>query len=147
MLSDKGSVPSGEGDASRNVKNFRLYTIDLSMLKPGLGKIAPTPFFAEYQASNSPDVDLLIGTVISMIGGHMLVFMTESGWVCSLDLSFKVPHESFRRHFFVPFAWLSLSTRVLAKVTDTRDILFIHGDEIAVAQNGLDEVEVVSMRG
>jgi hypothetical protein len=31
-------------------------------------------------------------------------------------------------------------------LNDMRDIFFIHGDEIAVAQNGLDEVEVVSMR-
>jgi hypothetical protein len=32
-------------------------------------------------------------------------------------------------------------------LNEMRDILFIHGDEIGVAQNDVNEVEVVSMRG
>lgn len=128
------------------VKNAQLYTIDISTLHLNQEPLTPVQVFTNSLPLTKPDIDLLIGTVISVLGGHLLLFMSKTGWICSFDLSFSLPRDSFQRHFFVPFAWLSSPTRALTKVTERRDILFVNGGEIALAINGLDEVENVSLQ-
>jgi WD40 repeat protein len=133
------------GVNTRNIKNARLYTISLPILQSGHESIVATSVFQDQLVSTKADIDLLIGTVITVLGGHILVFTSNTGWICSVDLNIPFPHDSFQRHFFVPFAWLSSSVRILAKVSDRGDVLFVHGEEIAVARNGLEELDVVQL--
>ena len=130
---------------SNNIKDARLYTVALPLLEPSQAPLVATAIFIRQIVSTKPNIDLLIGTVITVLGGRLLVFMSNTGWICSIDLNIPFPHDSFQRHFFVPFAWLSSSDRLLAKVSDRGDILFVHGQEIAVARNGLEEFEVVRL--
>jgi WD40 repeat protein len=133
------------GTKSHNIKNARLYTIALPTLQSGHESLVATSIFQDQFVSTKADIDLLIGTVITVLGGHILIFMSNTGWVCSVDLNIPFPHDSFQRHFFVPFAWLSTSVRLLIKVSDRGDVLFVHGQEIAVVRNGFEELDVVQL--
>jgi WD40 repeat protein len=133
------------GANTQNIKNARLYTIALPSLQSGHESLVATSIFQGQLVSTKVDIDLLIGTVITVLGGHILIFTSKTGWICSVDLNIPFPHDSFQRHFFVPFAWLSSSVSFLAKVSDRRDVLFVHGQEIAVVRNGLEELDVVQL--
>ena len=133
------------GVRSHNIRNAQLYTIALPVDGGQQASLVAKPLFQSKLVSSKPDIDLLIGTVITVLGGRLLVFTSNTGWICSIDLNMPSPHDSFQRHFFVPFAWLSSAVRVLAKVSERGDILFVHGREIAVARNGLEELETVQL--
>ena len=128
-----------------NIRNAHLYTIALPVHHGQQASLLAKPIFQSKLVSSKPDIDLLIGTVITVLGGRLLIFTSNTGWICSIDLNIPFPHDSFQRHFFVPFAWLSSAVRVLAKVSERGDILFVHGREIAVARNGLEELETVQL--
>jgi len=55
------------------------------------------------------------------------------------------PENTVRRHFFAPMAWLSTSAKVIVRVTEMRDVVFVRGEELAIIKNGLENVEVVDM--
>ena len=108
--------------------------------------IEPTLCFPVQRARNCPEIDAIIGSVAERDGSHSLLFLTESGWICSVTMdNLERPQNTFKRHFFVPLTWLGASTKLMVQVTERRDVIFVMGEEIAVVQNGLENVDMVSL--
>ena len=109
--------------------------------------LKPTPCFPFQRTKELPETDILIGILRNDYDVTSLIFLSVSGWICSveLDASSHEPQGSFQRHFFVPLAWLSTSAKIIVRVTERRDIIFARGEEVAVVRNGLENVEVVGM--
>ena len=106
-----------------------------------------TPCFPLQRTIEPPDIDLLVGILRNYYNITTLIFLSVSGWTCSVELD-ALSNESrgaFQRHFFVPLAWLSTSAKVVVMVIKRRDILFARGEEVAVVRNGLENVEVVEI--
>lgn len=97
-----------------------------------------------HKIHDRPEVDTIIGSTTENNGLHSLLFLTESGWICSITLDDEEgPCNEFRRHFFVPLTWLSASTSMLVQVSERWDIVVVRGEELAVIRNGLENVDVV----
>ena len=108
--------------------------------------IEPTLCFPVQRARNCPEIDAIIGSLAESDGSHSLLLLTESGWICSVTMdNLKGPQNTFKRHFFVPITWLGASTKLMVQVTERRDVIFVRGEEIAVVQNGLEHVDLVSL--
>ena len=135
----------GRGNSAplSRVKESSLHTVDLSGLGSEQHSIFPMPLFPTEGIKNNPNVDILLGTVPVVFGGCLLIFISESGWICSVNFDTPAPYESFQRHFFIPFAWLSTRATIISTVTARKDILFVRGHEVAVVRKGLEAVEVV----
>jgi hypothetical protein len=125
------------------MKDSSLYTVDLSCLGSEQHSIFLMPLFPTEGIKNNPNADILLGTVSVIFGGRLLVFISESGWICSINMDTPAPYQSFQRHFFLPFAWLSTRATIISMVTAKKDILFVRGHEIAIVRKGLETVEVV----
>ena len=139
---------SGQGSSAllRSRKEASLHTLDLSGLGSEQQLVRPLPFFPTRVIKNNANVDFLLGTVPGAFGSRLLIFISEDGWICSVDLDTPGPHESFQRHFFIPSAWLSTRATIISMVTERKDILFVRGHEVAIIRKGLDVVELVSIR-
>lgn len=115
--------------------------------KAGQRVESPIQCFPVLQTANHPEIDAIIGSVTESDSSHSLLFLTESGWISSITMdSLEGPQDVFRRHFFVPLTWLSASTKLMVQVTKRREIIFVRGEEIAIVQNGLENVDLVSLR-
>ncbi|KAL8734127.1 MAG: hypothetical protein Q9166_001612 [cf. Caloplaca sp. 2 TL-2023] len=89
-----------------------------------------------------PKYDYLTDQVQVLIGsdGQRLVFLHNSGWVCSVDTQ-ATSMEHAIRHFFFPADWLSTNTELIIKITRRCDIIFAKRDEVAVIKRGLETSE------
>ncbi|KAL2068164.1 hypothetical protein VTL71DRAFT_16262 [Oculimacula yallundae] len=104
----------------------------------------PTTSFTTESLSSSPvpHYQPLAGSVESLIGAYnqRLIFLHQDGWVCSAD-PHTVSSEGYCRHFFFPNDWLSTSGMgrlMLGILSNTGNVVFIQGDEVAVVRKGLD---------
>lgn len=130
----------------RSQRKTSLCTLDLQKASEQEGAfLRPIPFFSTQGLKNQPVVVTLLGAVIGAFRRWLLVFISTSGWICSVYLDDPAPHTSFCRHFFIPSAWLSTSTKILSLVTEKKDILFVRGHEVAIIKNGLESAEVISL--
>ena len=129
-----------------SMKESSLYTVDLSGLGAGQQSILPLPLFPTQGIKNNPNVEILLGMVPGAFGGRRLIFISEMGWICSVDFDKAAPYESFQRHFFLPFAWLSTRATIISMVTARKDILFVRGHEVAIVKKGLETAEVMPIR-
>ena len=66
--------------------------------------------------------------------------------MCSVNIDRIARRSSYQRHFLVPFAWLSTSTKFMENITEYGDFVFILGNEVAVIKHSLDNVSTVSLR-
>lgn len=73
--------------------------------------------------------------------GQRVIFLQNSGWVCSANMQSSNNSNHFSRHFFFPKDWLSTNTDLLCAVTRHGDILFVKHDEVAVIKRGLQNIE------
>lgn len=117
--------------------------LDLSTLNENTLSIQANDYFV---FPNALDIDFIIGTTSGLFGNEILVFLTTSGWICSIDIDNSTPQETFLRHFFVPFSWLSNFSDLVVRVTEKRDVIFVQRDEIAVFKQALDRMECVCVR-
>ena len=82
----------------------------------------------------APRIKTLIG-----IHKNSLLFLEQSGWVCSIDLNLekiKTEAEGYTRHFFIPLSWHS-GREPRIEVTVRGDVVLAKGDEVVVFQRGL----------
>lgn len=145
-LGVKVSSDSEKANASHSFIATQILIFDLSKMQHGDSFITPIPCLPKSVVSATPRMDTLVDIVPGTIGGNILIFITESGWLSSINLDVPMPHESFIRHFPLPFDWLSTRARTAVEVTDKKDLIFVKDDEIAVVKNALDNIEVVSLR-
>ncbi|KAK4444616.1 hypothetical protein QBC34DRAFT_182549 [Podospora aff. communis PSN243] len=89
----------------------------------------------------------LVGTLGMVIGlfGTRVLFLDQDGWICSMVLAPATP-ETYSRHFFLPFDWLSTDDTLLVAFTARNEILFTKEDELAVIKRGLDFSQPVPLR-
>jgi WD40 repeat protein len=131
--------------AVHDAEETSLYALDLSEFKSQPESLLPEPLFLSEGVSDLPRVKALLGLAPGSFGGLLLVFIAESGWICSIDLNTPSPHSTFQRHFFIPSAWLSTNTRIVSAITTRKDILFVRDHEVAIIKNGLEAVEVIRL--
>jgi WD40 repeat protein len=136
----------GSSTPLRSAKETSLYTLDLSEPSSQQQPLLPKPVFPSQGIKDLPSANILLGIVPDAIGGRLLVFIAESGWICSVGLDSPAPHASFQPHFFIPSAWLSTSAKIISVVTEKKDILFVRGHEVAIIKKGLEAVEGISIR-
>jgi WD40 repeat protein len=132
--------------SSSRSHSTRLCSIGLSAIESGSVVVTPESYFPDGDSFAVPVIELLVGSVRGLLGSYLLVFLSESGWVCSIDIGAVLPQETYQRHFFVPFAWLSNGAKILVMLTEQKELVFAHGNELAVAQSGLDDAEIVRVR-
>jgi len=89
-----------------------------------------------------PDVDYIIGTVKRFQNSYLL-FISRTGWVCSVELG-SVVMGSFQKHFFIPSVWRTVNSSFISRVRRNEDLVFVHNGGIIVVKNGLDTGEHVS---
>jgi WD40 repeat protein len=142
LIHDRGkATPS----SSRKGVEAQLFSINLSGLDLVHSSTQPIPCVPMFSKNNSVKFDILVGIVTTILGGHLLIFISESGWVCSIDVDRPAPHDTFQQHFFIPFAWISTRATLIVKITERRDVIFVQGDEIVIVENGLDKFEIVKV--
>ncbi|KAE8443095.1 hypothetical protein EG329_002339 [Mollisiaceae sp. DMI_Dod_QoI] len=122
-----------------------LYTLDLSQTELPPPSLHPEPLFPSQAVNHTPKVKLLLGTAPGPLGSPLLLFISETGWIYSINLRNSSPHSTFQRHFFIPFAWLSTSASIITGCTVRKDILFVRGHEVAIIGGGLKAAETISI--
>ncbi|KAL8944383.1 MAG: hypothetical protein Q9211_000617 [Gyalolechia sp. 1 TL-2023] len=88
----------------------------------------------------------LMGTFGTVVGtrGKSILFLDHDGWMCSAEMTESSIPAHYKRHFFLPYDWLSTNTRLLLDVTAKGDTIFARRDDLAVIKRGLEFVEVVA---
>jgi WD40 repeat protein len=123
---------------SRNRSPIRLLLWDTSRFAIPASSISP-------RRELEPFVDRLaqlIGT-FGMIVGMMrdnILFLDHDGWICSVKMEDSVPRY-YKRHFFLPYDWLSTSAHLLIGCTVKDEVVFGKEGELAIIKKGLDCVE------
>ena len=121
-----------------------MYSINVSTPATSIENSDTTPevrtptLFAEI-----PELDSVLG-IITLYASQSLVYITTSGWVCSIDLSEDIP-ESFQRHFFIPSVWLSQNNALIAAIMVNQNVVIVHDGEIVVIECGFTNVGDVSL--
>ena len=134
---DSGS----HGAKSSSQPGNKLFSIDISRLEDDSSIIVPLPCFSRmFRKGKAPEIEAVLGTV-QMHESRFLVFVTRDGWVCSLNGAIGLQEDSYRRHFFLPAAWITGREQILGQITEKMDVLIVHGEEIAVISNGLANTE------
>ncbi|PWY95384.1 hypothetical protein BO94DRAFT_581715 [Aspergillus sclerotioniger CBS 115572] len=72
-----------------------------------------------------------------------LIFLQQSGWVCSINLETAATDKFYTRHFYVPLPWHSAGVNAPATITPQGTVILSVRHEIAVFHNGLDYEEQV----
>lgn len=103
------------------------------------------PPYAPYQLYGDKIASLVgtLGTIIGIFGKRVL-FLDQDGWVCSLFFDETAP-ESYSRHFFLPFDWLSTNDALLLALTARNEMVLAKEDELAVIKRGLDQSQSVAL--
>jgi WD40 repeat protein len=92
----------------------------------------------------------LVGTLgmIICITDILVVFLDDDGWLCSLNVGeVGTRLTSYKKHFFLPYDWLSTNDELLFECSEKGDIIFAKEDELAVIRKGLEHGEVIEFRG
>ena len=123
----------------------QITTLDLSLL----GQSKELRFGHYFIDPNTLDIELIIGTTTGVFNASpMLLFLTKSGEVCSIDLEKVGLQEGYTRHFFVPAHWLSGTNRddLIVRVTEKGEVVFVRRDELAVFRGALGPMRSVSVK-
>lgn len=116
----------GKPSSSNSHSKLLLWdTFDLSMDSQ---RAVPIPKYR----SLAEHVKTLIGEY-----GQSLVFLHNSGWICSANLR-NPSADEYTRHFFLPADWLSTNMDHMFGITHNGAILFVKRHEVAVIKRGLE---------
>ena len=98
--------------------------------------------FDSKTAAPIPKYHSLADQVKTLIGydGQRLVFLRGDNWISSAETE-SANDDQYDRHFFLPADWLSTNIKLMIRVTQRGDILFVKRDEVAVIKHGLDNIE------
>ena len=84
-----------------------------------------------------------------VLGTHksLLIFLSQQGWLCSINIDETSPENSYTRHFFIPLQWHSITDHLAMCVTKKGCIVLAVRSEVAVFHNGLTFGERVGCKG
>ena len=88
------------------------------------------------------DIKCIIGTHKSL-----LIYLSQQGWLCSINIDDISPEKFYTRHFFIPLQWHSNRDQLAMCVTNKGCIALAVKSEIAVFHNGLNFEERVGCKG
>lgn len=114
----------------------------------GLSFWDPTSFLlGSKSAAPLPEYSAHAKNVRSIVGDYKsrLVFLLDSGWVCTATPQNFVS-GSFSHHFFLPDEWLSTNLELLLGINQKGDFIFVKGHEVAVIRNGLKSSDITFTR-
>lgn len=129
--SDGAVLATAFSEVLRTHSESKLLLWNASDFSPESRSAAPVPRYHTL----ADEMKFLMGN-----DGQRVIFLQNSGWVCSANMQRSNPND-ISRHFFFPADWLSTNTDLLCAVTCNGDILFVKHDEVAVIKRGLKNVE------
>ncbi|KAL9603530.1 MAG: hypothetical protein Q9179_002147, partial [Wetmoreana sp. 5 TL-2023] len=90
------------------------------------------------------DFDQIAKDVKAVIGFHkmLLLFLDQSGWICSISADDKSGRKAYTRHFFIPYGW-HCSGELIFAVTANGSVALARKDGIVAFHRGLDFEERV----
>ncbi|KAL8736886.1 MAG: hypothetical protein Q9181_002226 [Wetmoreana brouardii] len=90
------------------------------------------------------DFDQIAKDVKAIIGFHkmLLLFLDQSGWICSISADDKSGVKAYTRHFFIPYGW-HCSGELIFAVTTKGSVALVRKDGIVAFHRGLDFEERV----
>ena len=112
--------------------------------------------FPTQSITSSADVTKAVATfddvakdVKCIIGTHksLLLYLSQQGWLCSINIDDISPEKFYTRHFFIPLQWHSNVNRLAMCVTSKGCVVLAVKHEIAVFHNGLNFEERVGCKG
>ncbi|PGH18218.1 hypothetical protein AJ79_00556 [Helicocarpus griseus UAMH5409] len=111
----QGPRNTSSSTPARNLKETSLYSLEISTSPNVQSKILqPVPFFHSEDHKMIPTPRAILGNILGASDQTALVFLSTTGWICSVPLDNRAPHTLFQRHFFVPSAWLSTSSPIMS---------------------------------
>ncbi|KAJ5674161.1 hypothetical protein N7462_009600, partial [Penicillium macrosclerotiorum] len=137
-------------EVDRSRSSLQLFLWDLDELKTveehkdetsNSAQISPSHTLQSYGTK----IAELVGTLGMIIGffGNRVLFLDQDGWICSIFLEDTAP-ESYYRHFFFPFDWLSTDGAILTFTTRSEILLAKEGD-LAIIKRGLEFSQMVPL--
>ncbi|KAF2105813.1 WD40-repeat-containing domain protein [Lophiotrema nucula] len=128
---------------SGSERSSQLCIIELSAIAPTNSRLSTEdPLSKPTVFAEIPDLNLIVG-LVRFYASFSLVYISSSGWVCSIELSDEVP-ESFQRHFIIPSLWLSRNQVMISTVLEDHSVLLVHDDQLVLIEGGIHNVEDVS---
>lgn len=127
-------------ELSRGRSHIRLLLWDIGHLDISKTSASPHPVLQPF----GDQLSHLIGTfglMINITTGNIL-FLDYDGWICSVDMEDSMP-KYYKRHFFLPYDWISTNDDLLFGFTVKHDIIFSKVDELAVIKRGMECIDMV----
>ena len=138
-----------DGNSIRSIRPVLLKLADMLLrlkVAPTSRRIRQLQSSSTVSAEGSSADPSSIGNAFDMLGekveliiglhGLKLLFLDTETWICSVKLD-DFYECQYKRHFFLPFDWLSIQTELVIEVTSGGDVVIGKGGEVAVFHNGL----------
>ena len=118
----------------------RMFFVDTAKFK-----LSPTKSSDKTVAPKS-QFGVLSDRIANFIGvlGERILFLDDSGWICSVDLD-TWAGDCYSRHFFLPSDWLSSSRELHIEITAKKDLAVAQRGEVAVVRGWSGYSETVNM--
>ena len=145
-------LPMFSADATVNGRNMSIYhPADRSRgLAPSM-RVFPTQNISSRADIVKPvaSFDDVAKDIKCIIGTHksLLIYLSQQGWICSINIDDISPEKFYTRHFFIPLQWHSNIDQLAMCVTNKGCIALAVKSEIAVFHNGLNFEERVGCKG
>ncbi|KAI4105006.1 MAG: hypothetical protein LQ339_003623 [Xanthoria mediterranea] len=88
---------------------------------------------------NTTNYDQIANEVKTLIGFHklLLLFLNQSGWICSIGVEKMTKERAYTRHFFITYGWHCSGDLIFA-VTAKGAVALVRENGIAVFHRGLE---------
>ncbi|KAL8907430.1 MAG: hypothetical protein Q9207_001400 [Kuettlingeria erythrocarpa] len=139
---DGGILVTEYSEVKRSRSKGHMILWDTASIQPSTAFMTPHELLRPFGDVLAP----LMGTFGTVVGsrGNNILFLDHDGWMCSVEMTENSVPAHYKRHFFLPFDWLSTNSRLLLNVTPAGDTIFARRDELAVIKRGLEFVEMVA---
>lgn len=130
-ISSEGSLVCAhfrEAPGRQSLARLRLWSSSTS------ATTAQDPIFKD-----TTNFDQIANEVKTVIGFHklLLLFLDQSGWICSIGVEKMTKERAYTRHFFIPYGWHCSGDLIFA-VTAKGGVVLVRKDGIAVFHRGLE---------
>ena len=99
----------------------------------------PTTTAQDQISKVGTNFDQIAEEIKTVIGFHklLLLFLNQSGWICSISAERTTREGAYTRHFFIPYGW-HCSGELIFAITAKGSIVLARKNGIAVFHRGLD---------
>ncbi|TIA08966.1 WD40 repeat-like protein [Aureobasidium pullulans] len=122
----------------------KICVLDLAPLRERARSGQPSAQLYIRNVADIPNVELVLGT-FRKFEFYYLLFVSTTGWICSVEIDELAVPGKFQKYFFIPSVWRSGNSGLTARIMRNHDIVFVHNEEIVVVENGLNDAEWVDL--